>query len=388
MNTNTPFRNKLFRVITSAISFTLIEGQLRYLSENGLEVIGVSGPPEEQAKLAAEREGIKTKMIHPLVRPISLQNDFKALLQLIKVIRQEKPDIVHANTPKASLLSMLAAWWCDVPHRIYTVTGLRFETATGLFRWLLITMERITCTCATKVVPEGEGVKKTLIKEGITKKPLQKLHNGNINGIDIEYFSPNKIISSEAEEIKKKIGGTFTFVFVGRLVKDKGIVELVDSFKQLNSEFPETRLLLVGPREDELDPLPKHTLNEIFTNHNIYSAGYQNDVRPWLMASDALAFGSYREGFPNVVIQAGAMGLPSVVTDINGCNEIIKEGVNGYIVPKQDTEALYTGMKRLYTDQAKTGEMAGVAREMIASRYDQKDVWKATLQMYQTLIKK
>ena len=122
-------------------------------------------------------------MLPDLVRPISISQDIKALFELIRVIRKERPDIVHANTPKGSLLGMMAAWWCRVPHRIYLVTGLRFETATGTFRWLLKTMERITCACATKVIPEGEGVKKTLIREKITKKPLQKIHNGNINGI-------------------------------------------------------------------------------------------------------------------------------------------------------------------------------------------------------------
>lgn len=377
----------MLRIVTSAGSYTLIKGQLRFLKEHGYEVIGISGPTVERSKKASEVEGIRTIVLPDLVRPISISQDIKALFELIRVIRKERPDIVHANTPKGSLLGMMAAWWCRVPHRIYTVTGLRFETATGIFRWLLKTMERITCACATKVIPEGEGVKQTLIREQITKKPLQKIHNGNINGIDLEYFSRTPEILATAQELRAQIGGDFIFVFVGRIVRDKGMIELVDAFERLNQEHPSSRLLLVGSPEPELDPLPEPTSKKLESNPNIYQAGWQTDVRPWLVASDAFAFGSYREGFPNVVLQAGAMGLPSVVTDINGCNEIIIEGENGYIVPKQDSEALYQGMKKLYEDRAKTKEISEVAREMIANRYKQEDVWQATLEMYQSLKK-
>lgn len=378
--------SKILRVVTSAGSYGLIKGQLRFLEGSGYEVIGVSGAPVDLSEKASEREGIRTIVISNLVRPISIGNDLKALLELIRVIRKERPDIVHANTPKGSLLGMMAAWWCRVPHRIYTVTGLRFETATGTFRWLLKTMERITCACATKVIPEGEGVKKTLIREQITKKPLQKIHNGNINGIDLEYFSRTPEIQGTAQELRAQIGGDFIFVFVGRIVRDKGMIELVDAFERLNQEHPSCRLLLVGSTEPELDPLPDATSAKLDSNPNIYQAGWQTDVRPWLVASDAFVFGSYREGFPNVVLQAGAMGLSSVVTDINGCNEIIIEEKNGYIVPKQDSEALYQGMKKLYEDRVKTKEMSEVTREMIATRYKQEDVWQATLEMYQSLI--
>lgn len=378
---------KILRCITSSRSYGLLVGQLRYLKEHGYEVIGVSGSPIDRSEEAAESEGIRTIVVPDLVRPISISHDIKALLELIRVIRKERPDIVHANTPKGSLLGMMAAWWCRVPHRIYTVTGLRFETATGSFRWLLKTMERITCACATKVIPEGEGVKKTLIREQITKKPLQKIHNGNINGIDLQYFCRTTKILATAQELRAQIGGDFIFVFVGRIVRDKGMIELVDAFERLNQEHPSCRLLLVGSTEPELDPLPEPTSKKLESNPNIYQAGWQTDVRPWLAASDAFAFGSYREGFPNVVLQAGAMGLPSVVTDINGCNEIIIEGENGYIVPKQDSEALYQGMKKLYEDRDKTKEISEVAREMIATRYKQEDVWQATLEMYQSLIK-
>jgi glycosyltransferase involved in cell wall biosynthesis len=380
--------NKVLRIVTSSGSFGLIKGQLRFISENGYEVIGVSGPPNDLSEEASKREGIRTIVVPNLVRPISLINDIKALFQIIKIIRKEKPQIVHANTPKASLLGIIASWWCRVPHRIYTVTGLRFETASGLFRWLLVTMERITCACATKVIPEGDGVANTLRANNITKKPLKKILNGNINGIDLDYFSKTEEVINEAKSIKENIGGYFVFIFVGRIVKDKGIVELVDAFLKVQKKYPMTRLLLVGRMEPELDLLPEEIIEKIKNNDNIIEAGWKTDVRPWLVASDALVFPSYREGFPNVVIQAGAMGLPCVVTDINGCNEIIIEGINGYIITPKDVDALYDGMVRVVEDKEKTKQMAKNARPLIESRYEQSAVWNSLIKEYEIMLNK
>ncbi len=380
-------RNTLLRIVTTSGSFSLLKGQLRFLSQKGWNVIGVAGEPENRLQQLTEAEGITSIFIPHLVRPISPANDLKAFLELIRAIKKEKPLIVHANTPKGSLLGMLAAWYCRVPHRIYTVTGLRFETATGLFRRLLIAMERITCMCATKVIPEGDGVAATLRRERITAKPLKKILNGNINGVDLEYYSRNQSLEEAARQIKAKIGEGFTFIFVGRIVRDKGIIELIEAFQRLQKEHSECRLVLLGRQEPDLDPIRPSTLQAIKDNPAIFEAGWQNDVRPWLAAADALAFPSYREGFPNVVMQAGAMSLPSIVTDINGCNEIIIEGENGYIVPPRDPQALYQRMKNMVEDTATTKMMAQKARPLIAERYEQQAVWEAILSEYQKLTK-
>ncbi|WP_373846167.1 glycosyltransferase family 4 protein [Bacteroides heparinolyticus] len=380
-------RNTLLRIVTTSGSFSLLKGQLRFLSQKGWNVIGVAGEPENRLQQLTEAEGITSIFIPHLVRPISPANDLKAFLELIRAIKKEKPLIVHANTPKGSLLGMLAAWYCRVPHRIYTVTGLRFETATGLFRRLLIAMERITCMCATKVIPEGDGVAATLRRERITAKPLKKILNGNINGVDLEYYSRNQSLEEAARQIKAKIGEGFTFIFVGRIVRDKGIIELIEAFQRLQKEHSECRLVLLGRQESDLDPIRPSTLQAIKDNPAIFEAGWQNDVRPWLAAADALAFPSYREGFPNVVMQAGAMSLPSIVTDINGCNEIIIEGENGYIVPPRDPQALYQRMKNMVEDTATTKMMAQMARPLIAERYEQQAVWEAILSEYQKLTK-
>ena len=375
----------LVRIVTSAGSLVLVSGQLRYVAENGYDCFAVSGGPEENSREFTEREGIPAVLIPHLVRPISIWDDLRALGELIQLFRREKPDIVHANTPKASLLGMVAAWICRVPHRIYTVTGLRFETSTGFMRWLLKTMERITCACATKVIPEGQGVKKTLYREHITSKSMAVLHNGNINGIDLEYFDLTPEVVERANRIREEVGGSFTYLFVGRIVRDKGITELVDAFERVHIEHPETRLFLVGTQEPELDPLPDRTQRLIADNDAIIEAGWQDDVRPWFVASDLFTFPSYREGFPNVVMQAGALGIPSVVTDINGSNEIIIEGKNGTIIPTRDTDALYRKMTEALEQRDRQTEMSAQCRPLIASRYRQEDVWCATLEMYNSL---
>lgn len=377
---------RVYRLVTSAGSLGFVKGQLRYVAENGYDCFAVSGGPEESAREFTEREGMPTILIPHLVRPISIGNDLRALSELIRLFRREKPDIVHANTPKASLLGMVAAWICRVPHRIYTVTGLRFETSTGFMRWLLKTMERITCACATKVVPEGQGVKKTLYREHITSKPMAVLHNGNINGIDLKHFDRTPEVVEQAKRIREEVGGSFTYLFVGRLVRDKGVTELVDAFERVHIKHPETRLLLVGTQEPELDPLPDKTQRLIADKDAIIEAGWQNDVRPWFVASDLFTFPSYREGFPNVVMQAGAMGIPSVVTDINGSNEIIIEGQNGAIIPTRDMDALYRKMTEALGQRDRLTEMSAQCRPLIASRYRQEDVWRATLDMYNELL--
>ena len=373
--------HKLFRINTIDRSLRLLRGQLRFLNQE-FDVAAIANDSGALAEVA-KREGVRTIGV-PMRREINLVADCRSLVQLYKIFRCERPYIVHANTPKASLLSMVAAWAARVPNRIYTVTGLRFETTRGVLRFTLKMMERITCLCATKVIPEGDGVKATLLREHITRKPMEKIHNGNINGIDLEHYDCTEQVTARAAEIRNG-SEEFTFIFIGRMVRDKGINELVAAFARLNRDIPATKLLLVGKFEDELDPILPETKRMIENNPNIEFVGYQNDVRPYLAAADVAVLPSYREGFPNVVMQAGAMGLAQIVTDINGCNEIIIDGRNGVIIPKQNEQALYDAMRKLATDKDLTTKMADSARELIASRYRQHEVWEATLKMYRNL---
>ena len=378
---------KIIRTSTIPTSLNIFcNGLLKELQDQyGYEIVAISssGPALNEIK---EREGVKTIAVE-MQRHISPIKDFKSLLCLIKAFRREKPTMVHSITPKAGLLSMMAAWVTRVPVRLHTFTGLVFPTATGFKQKILIFTDRLTCSCATHLVPEGEGVKNDLINYKITKKPLKVLGHGNVRGIDLEYYNPAlPEVQTEADKIHDK--NVFTFVFIGRLVRDKGINELVKAFSQLNITYPDTRLLLVGPYEENLDPLSAETLAEIKNNKAIKSVGCQTDVRPWLAASDIFVFPSYREGFPNVVIEAGAMSLPSIVTDINGSREIIINGINGIIIPPREVEALQDAMERLLTNSELTLEMSSNARPLIESRYEQRYVRQCLKDYYNELLKK
>ena len=376
------YRKKIIRTSTVSTSLnTFCRGTLRRLAQT-YDVVAVSTPDDELHEMA-QREGVRVVGV-AMRRPISPLHDLRSLLRLIRVFRRERPDMVHSITPKAGLLSMIAAWVCRVPVRLHTFTGLVFPTAAGLKQKILILTDRITCACATHIVPEGEGVKNDLINYGITRKPLRVLGYGNVRGVDMQHYSRTPEVMAAAQPIMRS--GVFTFVFVGRVVRDKGINELVQAFARLNAQEPATRLILVGRFEDDLDPVLPQTRQTIEQNDAIEAVGSQADVRPWLAASDALVFPSYREGFPNVVLEAGAMGLPSIVTDINGSREIVVEGKNGVIVPPRDADALYAAMMRFVQQPRQVAEMAANAREMIASRFEKSFVEQCLFDYYKEIL--
>lgn len=374
---------KIIRVCTVSNSISFVAGMIPDLTKE-YDVCVLSSPGEYWNYL--ERYGNSVKRLEvTMERHISPIRDLKSLFGLIRVFRKEKPTMVHSMTPKAGLLSMMAAWFCRVPVRVHTFTGLVFPTATGLTQKILILTDRITCACATHIVPEGEGVKNDLINYRITKKPLKVLGHGNVRGIDLAHYNPElPEVQADAAKIRKP--GIFTFIFVGRLVRDKGINELVEAFERLNKEIPAIRLILVGRQEPKLDPLKPETIAKIDNNKNIEAVGQQSDVRPWLAASDAFVFPSYREGFPNVVIEAGAMGLPSIVTNINGSREIVINNKNGIIVPPHDTEDLGNAMRDFVTSKKQIERLSSNARIMIASRSEQAYVHQCLKNYYKEIL--
>ncbi|WP_018675797.1 glycosyltransferase family 4 protein [Riemerella columbina] len=376
---------KLVRLSTVPVSLNiLLKGQLRFLNQY-FDVVAVSGAGKDLESVEV-REGVR---VHPIEikRNISLLNDIISLFQLFLFFKREKPQIVHSITPKAGLLSMLAAKFAGVPIRIHTFTGLIFPSRKGGIQKILIYMDRLLCMCATHIYPEGRGVKEDLIKYKITRKPLKVIANGNVNGINTNYFSHQQISEESKQNLKTELGiqeNDFVYIFVGRLVGDKGINELVEAFKKIQNH--NIKLLLVGAEERELDPLLQKTIEEIGINDNILAVGYQKDVRPYFAIADALVFPSYREGFPNVVMQAGAMGLPSIVSDINGCNEIIINYKNGIIIHPKNTEALQSAMEQLVNDNQLYNQLKSQSRKMIESRYQQRLVWNELLANYQELL--
>ncbi len=377
---------KIIRTSTVPLTLnTFCSGLLAELSED-YEVVALSSPGKD-LEVLAQHDGIRAIAVS-MERHISPWKDMVSLWRIAQVFRKEKPDMVHSMTPKAGLLCMMAAKISGVPLRVHTFTGLVFPTATGWFRRLLMFTDQITCACATHIIPEGEGVKNDLQHFGITRKPLQVLGYGNMRGIDLQHYHCTQEVMDEASNIRRLLGilkNDFTFIFVGRLAGDKGINELVRAFCKVCSLHKNIHLILVGEEEKDLDPLEESTRQQIETTENIHSAGWQEDVRPWYAASDALVFPSHREGFPNVVIEAGAMELPSIVTDINGSREIIRDGENGKIIPRYDETALFSAMTSFLEEVEKTKEMASKARPFVASRFEQGYVRQCLKDYYSSL---
>lgn len=380
---------KIIRITTVPKSLGgLLHGQLKYMSDH-YEVIGISS----NANGGLDQVGVqeKTRVIPvEMTRKITPVEDLKAVWRLYKIFRQEKPFIVHTHTPKAGTLGMLAAFLAKVPHRLHTIAGLPLLETKGNKRRLLNMVEKLTYKCATKIYPNSFGLESIVLENKFTTdEKLKVIGNGSSNGIDTNRFDPNLYSVSDKEKIRMSIGikkNDFVYVFVGRIVKDKGINELVKAFKKVSSELKDTKLLLVGGYEEILDPVSPETKNIIDTHSNILFMGWQKDVRPYFAVSNVLTFPSYREGFPNVVMQAGAMGLPSIVSNINGCNEIIIEGDNGFIVPVKNDEKLYYAMQQAYKkNQNKINFDKTHIRELIKKRYSREIIWKEILKEYKSL---
>lgn len=382
-------KKKVIRVSAVALSLKiLLKGQLRFLNEK-FDVIGLASPDGILDSLPAS-EGIKVIGIK-IVRKISIISDILSLFKLILCFLKEKPTIVHSITPKAGLLTMVAGYISRVPIRIHTFTGLIFPTEKGFKKLLLMNMDRVTCFCATDIVPEGEGVKRDLIKNKITLKEISVLGNGNVNGIDTNFYSREAVNKSLIIELRNKLlidDDDIVFSYVGRIVRDKGVHELIEAFTKLNKRYLKSKLIIVGSFEDDYDPIDKYVRDLILNHQNIKFLGFQDDVRPYLALSQIFVFPSYREGFPNVVMQAGAMGLPSIVTNINGSNEIIIDGVNGFIVNVKNTLELENAMHYMVKNPLERKLMALNAEKLIESRYKHEIVWDELLNLYIRRIEK
>ncbi|WP_031428708.1 glycosyltransferase family 4 protein [Flavimarina sp. Hel_I_48] len=382
-------KKKLIRITTvSGSLWILLKGQLRFMNQF-YHVIGIAGAKENMQKVR-DNEGIDTIDLE-MTRVITPVQDLSSLFKLYKVLKREKPFIVHTHTPKAGIVGMMAAKMAGVKHRLHTVAGLPLVEATGTKRTILNQVERLTYACATKVYPNSKGLEDIILEHKFTKpEKLKVLANGSSNGINTSIFSPDVSTTEEKEQLKNKLGikpNDLILVFVGRIVRDKGINELMEAFHKLSKKYDHLKLLMVGPYEKDLDPISPEAEEEIATNKAIISLGWQDDVRPFFAVSDVLVFPSYREGFPNVVLQAGAMSLASIVSDINGCNEIIEEGINGTIIPVKDASAIEAAIEKMIENPEITTQMKNVARERIVRLFDQKKVWEAILQEYKNLEK-
>lgn len=383
-------KKKLIRITTVPYSLGgLLRGQLNYMNQY-YEVIGVSSSYDGYLDHVGDREHIRVIAVE-MTRKITIFKDLLAVWKLYWIFRKEQPFMVHTHTPKAGTVGMMAAYLAGVPNRLHTIAGLPLMEATGFKRKILDAVEKLTYSCASRIYPNSYGLQQVILKNGYTTpKKLKVIGKGSSNGIDTSHFDPGRYSGGELVELRKSLSikpEDFVYIFVGRLVRDKGINELVAAFDKLSKKHPNLKLLMLGFYEKELDPLENETNNIIETNKDIIYAGSHEDVRPFMAMSDLLTFPSYREGFPNVVMEAGSMGLPSVVSDINGCNEIVVNGQNGVIVPVKSETALMGAMEELFLDRKKRKELAKNARPMIQSRFERRYIWEQLLKEYKSFDK-
>lgn len=379
--------NKLIRITTVPISLDkLLDKQMAFMKDY-YKVIAVSSN-ESFLKKIGEKDGVDTYCVE-MTRKITPFQDVKAIWKLYYFLKREKPLFVHTHTPKAGMVGMVAALLAKVPNRLHTVAGLPLMETKGLKRKVLSLVEKMTYKCSTIIYSNSKGLRDIIIKEKLCpEKKIRIIGNGSSNGINTSYFDPLNISNNERADLKEALNiysDDFVYIFVGRLVTDKGINELISAFDNVSHDNRKVKLLLVGNREPELDPLKKETLELISKNSNIIEVGYQSDVRPYFAISDVLVFPSYREGFPNVVMQAGAMGLPSIVTDINGCNEIIINDTNGVIIPPKNSLELQRTMELYLNNNGLLAEHRANSRKMIVSRYQQEVIWRTLLSEYKSL---
>jgi glycosyltransferase involved in cell wall biosynthesis len=374
-------RPRLLRITTVPISLKLLlKGQLTFMSQQGFEVLAVSSDGVEVKSIREER--IKHRIV-PFTRKITPLKDLVCIYQLVKIIREFKPDIIHTHTPKAGLLGMIAGWLCRVPARLHTVAGLPLMEARGIKRSLLEITERLTYRLAHDVYPNSLALRDYIMKEITSSAKLRVIGKGSSNGIDTEFFQPSAELNLKATEFKltNGINHEVVFSFVGRIVSDKGVNELVKAFDELSREFS-CALVLVGPFEDDLDPISDETRHILKNNKNIICSGYLNDVRPAILSSDVFVLPSYREGFPNVVMQACCLERACIVTNINGCNEIINDTKTGLIVEPKQSQPLYDAMKFMIMHPEERKAFGKAARTFVAANYDQSYLWDLLLSEY------
>jgi glycosyltransferase involved in cell wall biosynthesis len=380
---------KIFKITTVPISLKfLLKGQMAYLNENGYEVYTISSSGPEIPDLY-KSEKIKEHFSIALDRKITPLKDIIAIFQCYKLIKHHKPDIIHTYTPKAGLIGMISGYLAGCKIRIHNVTGLPLMEKPYLMKLLLSLIEKVTYACSNLVIVNSKGLMEYINSNISQSGKIKILGHGSTNGINASFFKINDNLLSQAESIKSDLQITdnnFVWIFIGRLVKDKGINELISAFEDCSFKFPSMKLILVGEFEDELDPIDDITKQKIIDNPLVMHVGFMNDVRPYLCLSDCLVFPSYREGLPNVPLQAACLNLPIIASDINGCNEIVQNGVNGLLVKPKSTDDLKNKMLELFANNEYRLNIKKCTRDIIISKFEQKVVWENLMKEYNKLL--
>lgn len=360
--------------------------QLAYFSSKGYKEYVVCSPSDELEEFS-NNYGFEN---HPIdiLRKFSLISDFKAICHVYCLIKREKIDVVNGHTPKGALIAMIASFFARVPKRIYFRHGLVYETSTGAKRYILKRIDKFTASLATKVVCVSPSLAKLSLEEGLNPDYKQTiLANGSCNGIDVNQFSEKAIDIVDLVAIKKKLGiedDDFVIGFTGRLVKDKGIIELVNAFKQLQTRHHNMKLLLVGMFE-ERDAIPENVIHMIKKDPHIINIGYvDNRLIPYYYSlMDVFVFPSHREGFGMSVIEASAMKVPVVASRITGCVDSIIENRTGIFIGKGEEDVI-SAVEKLYGNPELRKRFGEEGRQFVIHKFDQHLVWEDIEKLYKS----
>ena len=380
---------KLLHITTVPMTLGFLSGQVGYMKQQGLKINALSSPGELLDKFA-ESEQVSVYAVE-MPRRITPTKDLYAILQLWQSISKIRPQIVHAHTPKGGLLGTISAWLARIPIRIYHMRGLPLMTATGYKRWLLWWSEKVACTLAHQVFCVSHSLREVAISENLCPADkIKVLLGGSSNGVDATTrFNRSSLDLDTRQEIRNKYGIPTNAVvvgFVGRIVRDKGIEELVTAWKILREEFLDAHLLIVGPFEPQ-DPVSSDVEDLLKSAPRIHLVGMDWNTPPLYAAMDILTLPTYREGFPNTPLEAAAMQLPVVATRIPGCIDAVQDNVTGLLVPPRNAEAL-TEAIRSYLQHPELRDQHGKAgRDRVVLSFRQEAIWEALYQEYIRLIK-
>lgn len=379
--------SKIILGVSSSFCANFLRGQVAHLVENGYEVTIISGPGEEISFLA-EKENARLYTI-PFTKRITPFTDFFQLLTIIRILKKEKPEIVNAGNPKSGFLIMLACWLTGYQNRIFTLHGLLSDTKTGLFRTLITLTEKISCGIAKKVIVVSSTLKTHAENRRIL--PHGKglvIGHGSANGINLRVFQRTVETEIKANALRKQLGlngHEIVLGFIGRIAKDKGIGLLLEVFNHLRDKYPSLRLILAGPLIGE-NPVTKQELKQLHNDKQIIYLGKLLDVIPIYSLLDILVLPSLREGFPNVLIEAAAMQIPVIASDIPGCRDAMLPKTNGLLFTKRDPLALTRAVEQLLQQKDLRKQYGINGRKFVEENFENQIIWRGQVNLYRSLL--
>ncbi|MCH4351755.1 glycosyltransferase family 4 protein [Staphylococcus haemolyticus] len=360
---------KIFQLVTVSKSITLMKGQIEYLRDKGLDVHVVSSKGPEQNTYSSDI----THAVN-MEREISLKNDFKSLFNMIKLFRKERPYIVNSGTPKAGLIGTLAAFITRRPVRIYTVRGLRLETVTGLKYKILYAMEKLAMYCSTDIIAVSESLKSKIVELKLANKnKIKVLGYGSSNGVNLEKF--DKKFDAIPNELQEQLSGNFVIGFVGRIVKDKGIKEVVEMFKMLQAKNLKVKLLLLGNPEKD-DSISASDYQYLVDNHDVILAGHVSQPVNYFNHMDVLVSPTYREGFANVSLEAQCVEVPVITTRATGAIDTIEDNQTGFLVDVGESKELTEYVEYLINHPNVKNEMGKKGRKRVEEKFRNEVIWE------------